>query len=56
LVDHPNYVVVALEIAVVPLVFGLVELALIFSLLNALVLFVRIRAENAALRSLRGPA
>ena len=39
-----------------PLVFGLVELALVFSLLNAAVLFVRIRAENAALRSLRDPA
>ena len=55
-VDHPNYLVVALEIAVLPLVFGLVELALLFSLLNALVLTVRIRAENAALRSLRGSA
>ena len=53
LVDHPNYLVVALEIAVLPLVFGLVELALIFTVLNAAVLFARIRAENAALRSLR---
>ena len=48
-VDHPNYVVVALEIAVLPLVFGLIEVAFIFSLLNAAVLFVRIRAENRAL-------
>ena len=55
-VDHPNYVVVALEIAVLLMVFGLIELALVFSLLNAVVLFIRIRAENAALRSLRGPA
>ena len=55
-VDHPNYLVVALEIAVLPLVFGLVELALVFSLLNAAVLFIRIRAENEALRSLRDPA
>jgi methyltransferase len=55
-VDHPNYLVVALEIAVLPLVFGLMELALIFSLLNATTLFVRIRAENAALRSLRDSA
>ena len=55
-VDHPNYLIVALEIAVLPLVFGLIELALLFSLLNAAILFVRIRAENAALRSLRGPA
>jgi methyltransferase len=49
LVDHPNYIVVALEIAVLPLVFGLIELALIFSLLNAAILFVRIRSENRAL-------
>ena len=56
LVDHPNYVVVALEIAALPLVFGLVELALLFSLLNAAILLVRIRAENAALHSLRDPA
>ena len=49
-VDHPNYVVVALEIASLPLVFGLWEIALIFSLLNAAVLWVRIRAENRALR------
>ena len=53
-VDHPNYVVVALEIAVLPMVFGLVELALLFSVLNAAVLFIRIRAENQALRGLRG--
>ena len=49
-VDHPNYVVVALEIALLPLVFGLWEVALIFSLLNAAVLWVRIRAENRTLR------
>lgn len=48
-VDHPNYVVVALEIALLPLVFGLWQVALIFSLLNAAVLWVRIRAENHAL-------
>jgi len=49
-VDHPNYVAVALEIALLPLVFGLWEVALIFSLLNAAVLWFRIRAENRALR------
>jgi methyltransferase len=48
-VDHPNYLVVAAEIAVLPLVFGLWQIALIFSLLNAAVLWVRIRAENWAL-------
>jgi len=54
LVNHPNYWIVAAEIAVLPLVFGLVALALVFSALNLLVLAVRIRAENAALGSLRG--
>jgi methyltransferase len=48
-IDHPNYVIVALEIAVLPLAFGLVEWALFFSILNAAVLAVRIRAENKAL-------
>ncbi|MFL6751677.1 MAG: isoprenylcysteine carboxyl methyltransferase family protein [Sphingomicrobium sp.] len=52
-VDHPNYLVVAGEIAVVPLVFGLWHVALIFSALNAAVLTIRIREENRALRSLR---
>jgi methyltransferase len=52
-VDHPNYLVVAAEIAVLPLVFGLWQVALIFTLLNAAVLAVRIREENRALGSLR---
>ena len=45
-VDHPNYIVVVLEIAVLPLVFGLWQIAVIFSLLNAAVLTIRIGAEN----------
>ncbi len=48
-VSHPNYVVVVGEIAVLPLAFGLPLVALVFSLLNAAVLIVRIRAENRAL-------
>jgi len=52
-VDHPNYLVVAAEIAVLPMVFGLWQVALLFSLLNAAMLAVRIRAENAALESHR---
>ena len=51
--SHPNYVVVAAEIALLPLVFGLWQVALVFTLLNALVLSIRIRAENRALESLR---
>ncbi len=53
-VNHPNYVVVIAEIAVLPLVFGLWQVALIFTLLNAAVLTIRIRAENRALGRLRG--
>jgi methyltransferase len=52
-VAHPNYVVVVAEIAVLPLVWGLWQVALIFSALNAAVLYVRVRRENDALRSLR---
>ena len=53
---HPNYWIVIGEIAVLPLIFGLVEVALVFSILNLIVLAVRIRSENEALRSLRDPA
>jgi methyltransferase len=52
--SHPNYVVVAMEIAVLPLVFGLWQIALLFTLLNAAVLAIRIKVENEALASLRG--
>ena len=48
-VSHPNYLVVVGEIAVLPLVFGLWDIAIIFSLLNAVILTIRIRAENRAL-------
>ena len=48
-VSHPNYVVVCAEIALLPLVFGLWQVALLFTVLNAAVLTVRIRAENGAL-------
>jgi methyltransferase len=45
---HPNYVVVVLEIAVVPLALGLPLFALVFSLANAVLLATRIRVENQA--------
>jgi methyltransferase len=48
--NHPNYVVVAAEIAVLPLAFGLAWYAAVFSLLNAAALAVRIPAEDRALR------
>jgi len=46
---HPNYVLVVAEIAVAPLVLGLWQVAVVFTILNAAVLFVRIRHENEAL-------
>jgi methyltransferase len=46
---HPNYAVVAGEIAVLPLTLGLPLLAGIFTVLNAAVLAIRISAENRAL-------
>ena len=50
-VSHPNYLVVTGEITILPLVFGLVEIAVLFTALNAIILAVRIRAENKALAS-----
>ena len=49
---HPNYAVVIGEIAVVPLALGLPVYALVFSILNAVVLAIRIPAENAAIGAL----
>lgn len=45
---HPNYFVVIAEIAVLPMIFGFVWVAVLYSALNAAMLWVRIRAENAA--------
>ncbi|MFL5237068.1 MAG: isoprenylcysteine carboxyl methyltransferase family protein [Rhizomicrobium sp.] len=46
---HPNYVIVTGEIALLPLIFGELWVAAIFSLLNAMLLFWRIREEESAL-------
>ena len=51
---HPNYVVVAVEVLTFPLIFGAWITAITFSLLNATLLYVRIRTENRALRELSG--
>lgn len=48
-VRHPNYLIVALELAVVPLMLGMPVFAFIFTLLNAGALIHRIAIENAAL-------
>jgi len=48
-VRHPNYLVVAGEILVLPLVFGAWRIALVFTLLNLAILAWRIRVEEQAL-------
>jgi len=47
---HPNYLVVIAEIAVIPLAFHLYYTAIIFTLLNTIMLFVRIKEENKTLQ------
>lgn len=50
---HPNYIVVALEILSLPLIFGAWRTALVFTIANALLLLlVRIPAEEKALQQL----
>jgi len=46
---HPNYLIVTGEIAALPLVFGEIWVAVIFSVLNAAILSWRIKVENQAL-------
>ncbi len=48
-VKHPNYILVVIEIALLPLAFGLYTFALVFSVLNFVMLAVRIKVENEAL-------
>ena len=55
-ISHPNYVVVAAEIALLPLALHLPWIALLFSVLNAAILVIRIRAESHALAASGGPA
>jgi len=50
---HPNYIVVCAEIAILPLAFGAVEIAIVFSILNASLLSWRIRTEERTLISRR---
>ena len=51
---HPNYVVVAVEVLTFPLIFGAWITAIVFTLLNTALLYVRIKSENRALRELAG--
>jgi methyltransferase len=47
--SHPNYAVVAGEIVLLPLALNLPLLAVVFTIINAAVLAIRIRAEDRAL-------
>ncbi len=46
---HPNYLAVVIEIAAVPLIGGAIVTAIVFSILNAILLAVRIHTEERAL-------
>lgn len=46
---HPNYAVVAVEIALLPLAFGALAIAIVFSAANLVLIARRIRIEEAAL-------
>lgn len=48
---HPNYVIVATEIIALPMALGHLWIALVFTVLNTAILWVRIRAETAALEA-----
>jgi methyltransferase len=48
-IRHPNYLVVIAEIAVLPLAFGAVALAVSFSAVNLMLIVRRIRIEESVL-------
>lgn len=52
LIKHPNYLVVSIELLVVPMIFGAYFTACLFTLLNVFMLSIRIPAEEKALREL----
>ncbi|WP_374949475.1 isoprenylcysteine carboxyl methyltransferase family protein, partial [Mucilaginibacter sp.] len=48
-IKHPNYIIVICEIAIIPLAFNLYYTAITFTILNAMMLYVRIKMENEVL-------
>ena len=52
---HPNYLLVIAEIAVLPLAFGAVVIAVSFSVVNFMLILRRIRIEDNVLAARRGP-
>jgi methyltransferase len=51
---HPNYLLVIAEVAVLPLAFGAVAIAVAFSALNLVLIARRVRIEDGILASRRG--
>jgi methyltransferase len=51
-IKHPNYFVVAIELVVIPLLFKLYFTAILFTILNIIMLMIRIPEEEKALREL----
>ena len=49
-IKHPNYLIVIAEIAIIPLVFHLYYTAIAFTVLNAIILSIRIKEENKVLK------
>ncbi|UUX52250.1 hypothetical protein NUH88_15095 [Nisaea acidiphila] len=52
-IRHPNYLLVAVEIPLLPLTFGAWDLALLFAFANLVLLAYRIRAEESVLAERR---
>jgi len=47
---HPNYLVVIIEIGVIPMIFNLYWTSIVFTVLNFIMLYVRIKEENKVLK------
>src|SRR5699024_11471028 len=50
-VKHPNYIIVGMELLIIPLMFGSYITAIVFPVLHYILLRVRIPKENKALES-----
>ncbi|PGT87390.1 isoprenylcysteine carboxyl methyltransferase family protein [Bacillus sp. AFS040349] len=50
-IKHPNYVVVAVEILIIPLLFDAYITSLVFTMLNIFMMTIRIPAEEKALQT-----
>ena len=52
-VNHPNYLIVVTEIAILPLAFEAWQISAVFSVLNGALVYHRIQVENKALAGRR---